>query len=71
MEQDSGNTQLQPWGKTIGLLTGCLTIVAGILRSVEPAEIVIRAFVASLMIGGVVRGFIKLVALLTPHTENS
>lgn len=69
MDQESVSLHQQPWGRAIGLLISCLTIVIGIIRVVGPAEIVVRAVIAGGLTAVVVRGLIWLVMLATPETR--
>lgn len=58
MEHEVSNIHQQPWGKAIGLFVSCIVILAGIMKHVGPAQIVIRAVVAGLLTALVVRIFI-------------
>lgn len=49
----------RPWGRAVGLLISCAVMLIGIARSVEPAEIVIRAAVAAVISAGCVRIFVR------------
>ncbi len=48
----------RPWGRACGLLTCSAVMLIGILREVAPAEIVLRAFTASMISAACVRGLV-------------
>jgi len=48
----------RPWGRACGLLTCSAVMLIGILREVAPAEIVLRAFTASMISAVCVRGLV-------------
>jgi len=47
----------QPWARTGGLLGGCATVIAGVVRSVDPDVIVFRATIAAVTVAIIVRLF--------------
>ncbi len=48
----------RPWGRACGLLTCSAVMLIGIVREVAPAEIVLRAFTASMISAACVRGLV-------------
>ncbi len=42
----------RPWGGVAALLTGSLVTLIGVLNGVEPATILLRAFAAGVLLGG-------------------
>jgi hypothetical protein len=47
----------QPWARTAGLLGGCATVIAGVVRSVDPDVIVFRATIAAVTVAIIARLF--------------
>jgi hypothetical protein len=47
----------QPWARTAGLLCGCVTVIAGVARSVDPDVIVYRATIAAVVVALITRLF--------------
>ncbi len=48
----------RPWGRACGLLICSAVMLIGILREVAPAEIVLRAFTASMISAACVRSLV-------------
>ena len=48
----------RPWGRACGLLVCSAVMLIGIVREVAPAEIVLRAFTASMISAACVRGLV-------------
>lgn len=48
----------RPWGRAFGLLTCSAVMLIGIVREVAPAEIVLRAFTASMISAACIRGLV-------------
>ena len=48
----------RPWGRACGLLTCSAVMLIGIVREVAPAEIVLRAFTASMISAACIRGLV-------------
>ena len=48
----------RPWGRACGLLICSAVMLIGIVREVAPAEIVLRAFTASMISAACVRGLV-------------
>jgi len=48
----------RPWGRACGLLICSAVMLIGIVREVAPAEIVLRAFTASIISAACVRGLV-------------
>jgi hypothetical protein len=49
----------RPWGRACGLLVSCVVMLIGIIRSVGPAEIVLRAVTAAVISAICVRAFVR------------
>ncbi len=72
MDNEVSNIHQQPWGKAIGLVVSCIVILAGIMKHVGPAQIVIRAVVAGLLTAFIIRIFIwTAVTSTTTDDDNS
>jgi len=65
IDQKQLNMDIQPWGRAVGLIAGCVVILTGLMRDVGPAEIALRAVISGVLTAAVVRGFIWLMVLCT------
>ncbi|MEZ6061529.1 MAG: hypothetical protein R3C19_14380 [Planctomycetaceae bacterium] len=61
---------LQPWGSAAGLFVGCTTTVVGSLRSVAPAELLLRVFVGSFVAATVVRIFVGILRMASADPQD-
>jgi hypothetical protein len=59
----------QPWARAAGLLGGCATVIAGVVRSVDPDIIVFRATIAAVTVALVVRLFCVICNCTKPIEE--
>lgn len=60
----------QPWARTAGLLGGCATVIAGVVRSVDPDIIVYRATIAAITVAIIVRVFCAVCDSAKPSEED-
>lgn len=61
----------RPWGRACGLLISCVVMLIGILRSVAPAEIVLRAATAGVISAVSVRVFVRVLQTMADQGANS
>ena len=64
----------RPWGRACGLLICSAVMLIGIVREVAPAEIVLRAFTASMISAACVRGLVLVLQGMAdsdPDSESS
>lgn len=45
------STEIRPWGRAVGLVTGCAVTLVGVVTNVSPHVIAMRAVVSGVLVG--------------------
>ena len=56
----SNSTETRPWGRAVGLVTGCAVTLVGVVAEVSPHVIAVRAVCSAVLVGSLAAFAVRL-----------